>query len=477
MKRTAIYFFVCGLLFTLSGCTTIDEKIEKGQFDMAKKQINKAMGFGKLTDLERIELEEKADIMHRIELDFNKSREDVLEYIKQYYPDVTQDQMRAWEKSNALENMTINGEKRYFARSHANLFRIDEEAKAQKIKVEGKKKGSLAEFLEQNIPEVIEETQKSGKTKGKPVKMKFKYTLTVDADAVPENEILRCWLPFPKEVKDRQENVKLLSTSQEDYILAPNDKPHRTVYMQKPAVAGEATVFEIEFSTVSHSRWVDLDNVEIKPYNKKSEEYKKYTAERDPHLLFTPAVKALSDKIVGDEDNSYQIARKIFNYITANYPWAGAREYSTIENIPEYVIANKHGDCGQVTLLFMVLCRYNGIPTRWESGWMLHPGNKNLHDWGQIYFEGPGWVSVDQSFGRQELKTQKANEFFLGGMDAYRLIVNDDYARPLFPDKQFLRSETNDFQRGEVEWRGGNLYFNKWNYHMELEYINQQKGQ
>ena len=285
-------------------------------------------------------------------------------------------------------------------------------------------------------------------TAGKPVKMKFTYTLTVDADAVPAGEMVRCWLPFPKEVDVRQQDVKLLSTSQEDYILAPNTQPHRTLYMQKPATAGEPTVFEIQFSTTTRPQWYDLENMEIKPYNKDREEYKKYTSERHPHLLFTPSVKALSEKIVGEEQDPYKIAKKIFNYITDNYPWAGAREYSTIENIPDYVIANHHGDCGQVSLLFMVLCRYNGIPARWESGWMLHPGNKNLHDWGRVYFEGPGWVPVDQSFGRQKLKDNDAKEFYLGGIDAYRLIVNDDYARPLFPAKHFLRSETNDFQRG-----------------------------
>jgi hypothetical protein len=33
-----------------------------------------------------------------------------------------------------------------------------------------------------------------------------------------------------------------------------------------------------------------------------------------------------------------------------------------------------------------------------------------------------------------------------------------------------MRSEPVDFQRGEVEWRGGNLYFDKWDYHMEVSY-------
>jgi len=36
--------------------------------------------------------------------------------------------------------------------------------------------------------------------------------------------------------------------------------------------------------------------------------------------------------------------------------------------------------------------------------------------------------------------------------------------------KKFLRSEPYDFQRGEVEWKGGNLYFDKWDYDMKIEY-------
>ncbi len=127
-----------------------------------------------------------------------------------------------------------------------------------------------------------------------------------------------------------------------------------------------------------------------------------------------------------------------------------------------------HGDCGIKTILFMTLARYNGIPAKWQSGWMMHPGEINLHDWGEIYFEGIGWVPVDQSFGIVDSENEAVKYFFLGGIDAYHFIVNDDYSKPLFPAKIYPRSETVDFQRGEVEWRGGNLYFDKWDYEMEI---------
>ena len=51
------------------------------------------------------------------------------------------------------------------------------------------------------------------------------------------------------------------------------------------------------------------------------------------------------------------------------------------------------------------------------------------------------------------------------------LISKFDYGMPLMPEKKYPRSETVDFQRGEVEWEGGNLYFPKWDYHMDIEYL------
>lgn len=69
-------------------------------------------------------------------------------------------------------------------------------------------------------------------------------------------------------------------------------------------------------------------------------------------------------------------------------------------------------------------------------------------------------MPVDQSFGIPAFARNADEEyFFLGGIDSWRMIVNTDYGMPLVPEKKYPRSETVDFQRGEVEWEGGNLYF------------------
>ena len=175
--------------------------------------------------------------------------------------------------------------------------------------------------------------------------------------------------------------------------------------------------------------------------------------------------------MVGNETDPRQKVRKLFEWINVTFPWAGAREYATLKNIPQYVLDNRHGDCGQVTLLFMTLARYNGIPARWESGFQLQPGNLNMHDWGEFYIEGTGWIPIDQSYGINAFADDDdVKYFYANGIDVYRWIVNSDFSQPLFPNKIFLRSDDVDFQRGELEWRGGNIYYNKWKWDFEVTY-------
>jgi transglutaminase-like putative cysteine protease len=173
---------------------------------------------------------------------------------------------------------------------------------------------------------------------------------------------------------------------------------------------------------------------------------------------------------VGKETNPVLQAAKIYEWIGYNLPWAGAREYSTLANIPQYVIENGHGDCGQVGLLYITLARSLGIPARWESGWMLHPDEINWHDWCETYFEGVGWIPTDPSFGRSAVGTA-LNDYYATGIDVYRMATNEGVGDKLSPPKTYIRSETVDFQPGEVEWRKGNLFYDKWDSHLKVNSI------
>ena len=65
------------------------------------------------------------DLHQRLLTDFCLTESQVKDYIRKYLPDVTDEQMRQWEASNALEYMMLDGEKRSFRNAGPNLFRVD----------------------------------------------------------------------------------------------------------------------------------------------------------------------------------------------------------------------------------------------------------------------------------------------------------------------------------------------------------------
>ena len=320
----------------------------------------------------------------RIALDFSRDSAWIVDYLKPYYPDLTQEQVAAWEATKALEGRVIDGQKRYFRNAGRNLFRIDPEARKVFQAVNGVTRDVEDVYLDDYNRAVIATVRATGENLVKPVNFLIKYELTVKPDVVPAGETIRAWMPYPREDQNSITQVKLVAASEPDYIIAPDEVEHKSIYMQKVAEAGKPTVFSYTFSFTGCNEWYDFQPEDCKPYDTASELYKTYTAERKTHIVFTDRIRALADSLTAGIDNPYLKVRSIYSWIVDNFPWASAREYSTIENIPMYVLENKHGDCGQVGLLLVTLCRAAGIPARWQSGWMLHPGAVNMHDWSEV---------------------------------------------------------------------------------------------
>lgn len=449
----------------------VEKEFDAGNFKKATELINRMLATGKLSEKETYKVNWKKDLMRRIKLDFTKTEDEIKKQLEKYYPDLTEEQMRKWEENNELEMKTIDGQRRYFKYAKNNLFRISVEEKKVKETVDGIAKNSLTEYCAENAPRFIEEVRKTNSVYHSEKKMHLTYTVTVDANVVPDGELIRCWLPFPIPNKDYQYDIELVDINTDKYVLAPQTQLQRTIYLEKMVKKDIPTEFRIELNIKTKGRWYGDALANIKPYDKSSELYNKFTKERAPQIVFSEPIKKLSDKIVGNEEHPLTVIRKVYTWIDNNIPWASAREYSTISNIPEYVIDNKHGDCGQQTLLLITLLRYNGIPAKWQSGWYLIPGNVNLHDWAEVYIEGVGWVPVDPSFELIDSENDDVKNYYTCGLDPYRLVVNNNYGKNLFPMKIYPRSEPIDFQRGELEWQGGNLYFDKWSYNMDVEYI------
>ncbi len=451
------------------GLQDIQALVDRGEFTRAKQLIEK-----RLTEDNGLNADEKQRLrfelerMKRIRKDFATTKEQVLAFIKKYIPDVTESDLQQWEKEKKLEYMIIDGKKWYFNQAARNLFRLDKKCSAiwQKSHPQTSEKFDLDVHIENLMAECLE-------TKlpyGQPVRLRIKQGIVVHANQVPKGQLIRCWIPFPRPIPHRQINIKLLSTEPARYHLAPAHKLQRTIYFEKPSNGDKETKFWVEYEYTSHGVYVPIDPQKVQPVDTTGP-LKKYLQERPPHIVFSDTLRRLSKKIVGSETNPYRIAQKIFAWIDTNITWASAREYSTIRNLSLYPVLTQHGDCGIQSMLFITLCRMNGIPARWQSGWEFQPPSDSMHDWSMIYFEPYGWVPADVTYGMRPSNVPEVKYFYLNGMDSFRLIFNDDFSIPFDPPKTFFRSETVDSQRGEVEWAGGNLYFDQWDWQFDWQIV------
>ncbi len=436
--------------------------VDDGRFQTADARIAAALQQPNLSAADRAALEFERERMRRILLDFTLSEADARERVRKQIPDLKDAEFAAWDAQGLLESRVIDGRKLYFKRAPSNLFRLSADARSRRAQQTAFNDSPL-ESAHPHHREVRAQALATGKTSVAPRRVRVTQSITVDKDAVPAGETIRAWIPYPRALPGQQEAIRFIDSSPATHVIAPESALQRTVYLEQPAVAAQPSTFSITYELTIYGQHYEIDPAKVVPVTA-SAELTPFLNERPPHIVFTDAMRKFSREVAGDEKNPYRIAQKLFAAVD-DIPWAGALEYSTISNISDYALRAGHADCGQQTLLLMTLLRLNGIPSRWQSGWIFADTDyNNMHDWGWLYLAPYGWVPMDVTFGKLNSGNAALDSFYLGSFDAYRIAFNDDYSQPFVPPKQHFRSETIDLQRGEVEWRGGNLYFDRWDY-------------
>lgn len=450
----------------------LESRVDRGDFAGAQAEIDRALADAGLDAESRAAYLFQQERMRRMRLDFTLDEAQAKAAVRRSVPDLRDEEFAAWDKAGLLEHLDIDGQRRWFKRAPSNLFLLSEEASNRRPADKRVFRPGPYERLGPHHAEVIRASEQSGLTSISPRRIRVTQSIKVDADAVPAGQTVRAWIPYPRAIEGQQEDIKWLGSTPSGAQVEPEDTLQRTAYLERKAIAGTPTEFSVSYElTVSARRFViDPDKVQPTPQDPA---LWPFLQERAPHVVFTPAMREFSRRVVGNETNPYRVAKKLFDAVDA-IPWGGAREYSTISNISDYALHAGHADCGQQTLLLISLLRMNGIPARWQSG-MVYSDNEvgynNLHDWGAVYLAPYGWVPVDVSTGALDSDQLAERDFYFGGLDAYRIAFNDDYSRGFVPAKQHFRSETVDLQRGEVEWEGGNLYFDQWQYDFQSQVL------
>lgn len=452
-------------------------QIDRGEFAQAQAQIDAALQDPALGQASRQDLAFQRERMRRMRLDFSLDADAAKAQLRKQIPDLRDEEFARWDDAGLIEHLDIDGQRRYFKRAPSNLFRVSAQARARRAPGLPLPADGPYERLGPHHQEIVAAARASAGTSLVPRRVAVTQSLVVKADAVPAGQTIRAWIPYPRAIPGQQEDIRWTASVPDGARVAPEAALQRTAYLERKAVAGTPTEFKIQYALTVYARHIPIDPDKVLP-TPADPALQPYLAQRAPHIQFTPALRAFSQRVVGAETNPYRIAQKLFDAVD-QIPWAGAREYSTISNISDYALHAGHADCGQQTLLLMALLRMNGIPARWQSGMVYSDdavGYNNLHDWGALYLAPYGWVPMDVTTGRLDTPDPALRDFYFGGLDAYRIAFNDDYAQPLTPAKQHFRSDTVDSQRGEAEWAGGNLYFDQWNYDFQSHVVPLQSG-
>ena len=471
---------MAGLLLCLVSATVgavdtpgqLAARVDRGDFAGAQAQIDAALQQPALDASQRDAYLFQRERMRRMRLDFSLDREHAMAAVRRIIPDLREDEFRAWDEAGLIEHLDIDGQRRWFNRAPSNLFRVSAAAAARRSPAIRPPAPGPFEVVTPHHLEVLERAQADAASSVAPRRVRVTQSLTVKADAVPAGETIRAWIPYPRAIPGQQQDIRLLGSVPEGAQVAPEATLQRTAYLERKAVAGTPTAFSVSYEVTVYARHFAIDPARVQP-TPDDPALAPYLAERAPHIVFTPALREFSRRVVGSETNPYRVARRLFDAVD-RIPWGGAREYSTIGNISDHALHATHADCGQQTLLLMSLLRLNGIPARWQSGMVYSDnatGYSNLHDWGALYLAPYGWVPMDVTTGALDSPVPAVRDFYFGGLDAYRIAFNDDYAQALVPAKQHFRSETVDSQRGEAEWAGGNLYFDQWNYDFQWQVL------
>jgi len=449
--------------------------MDQGRFRDAQKALEAKVEKGDTSDIEaRGEL---IEIIRRIRLEYSLTFNALLRQVQADIPDASARDLDQWINESKIRERNIDGQRFFFSSEPKNIYLFSSSAKARLAKA-GKGKKPSKWKLTDHLQAIVNEAEKTGHVEVLPVKHRYTHTLTIKPN-LPEikpGSVVRVWLPFPQEYR-QQSDIKLLSASPTPKMIAPaahDGNPvagaaQRSIYFEKIVTnTAEPLVFREQVEFISRAYYPKLDPAAVEPLPADWKDA--CLGERPPHIVFAPEIKKQVAAVVGNETNSLEKARKIFRWVSASIPWNSEDEYCIIPSFALKGFEARRGDCGIQNTVFITMCRIAGVPARWQSGYETKPVKDNwgMHDWAEIYIAPWGWLPADASYGVKESPDPRIADFYCGHQDSYRFIVNLDWGRELDPPKQSMRSEPADFQRGEVEVDGKNLYFDKWQVKTEV---------
>lgn len=365
--------------------------------------------------------------LERLPLDYPHSEEAVKAMLRAEWPDMTDDQFQALMDDRRADWRMVDGAPRY----HEDVM--------DSLRIYPKEATGLTPAPDEGREErdaLLAQMRERGS-----LTARITVKATVKARADVTGKPVRAWLPLPAACL-QQSDIEILDCTPGG-IAAPLDAPQRTMYWETEGV----DTFTVTYRYTHRAVYTDPMDIVPDPDQPVFD-----LEEESPHLLFTPYLRELAARVTAGCAGPVAKARAIYDYVTKNVDYRYQPAYLQLEPIADHCARELRGDCGLFALLFIALCRLNGIPARWQSGLAVRPGKVGAHDWAMFYIAPHGWLWADCSFGSsaRRMGSEERRLHYFGSMDPWRMVANSACYAPLTPPDPAWRDDPYDNQRGEM---------------------------
>ena len=406
-------------------------------------------------EAQRAALLVQREILRRLPAEYIYTEQQAVEKMQARVTGFTLEELRALERAGRVDWRFVEGEKRCLDRFDETLLDTDPAFAARRRGPAPDSGAALARRRATHAKMVREGAASARITVEAGIGMSdaaFEAALARARAQGRRAAHLRVWLPLPAACAS-QSDIRLEHFSEPPARIAAADAPQRTAYWEADLTANRR--FTARYSYTQTAPYADPLSFVPDPVQPAFD-----TGEEAPHIVFTPALRALAAQLTRGVASPAEKARRFYDYITRNVHYHYQPSYFVLEDIPTRCAMDRRGDCGVMALTFITLCRIAGIPARWQSGLAVGPGKCGCHDWAMFYIAPRGWMYADCSYGASMARAgeEELRRHYFGSIDPGRMVANRAFQAAFDPPMLGFRADPYDNQTGEVEADGAGLW-------------------
>ncbi len=242
----------------------------------------------------------------------------------------------------------------------------------------------------------------------------FWYVVDHVTEAAEGSEIVLT-VVVPSERDHQDVKIGNIFPAPESITTDPDHGNRLVTWRVVPEPGMEQIYFRVDFSGTA------VEPSAVTTPDRRSDLWSLYTR-NEPWIETGGAVGAKAREIVGAERNPYLQARLLFDWLSTGIEFMPG---GTSTPGAEATLDVGRGDCGQISRLFVAMCRSLEIPARTVSNVWLDGGR---HRFAEFHVEPYGWIPVDISVA--QALDPETTAFSATDLKAFRLARGLGDARP-----------------------------------------------